>query len=61
MKEILTIVFRLTVSCLLAGLVLGGGFMLTSKAKLHNEHVNAQRVMLSLLGYSEDNPAPAEM
>lgn len=61
MKDIITIVFRLTVSCLLAGLVMGGGFMLTNKAKLHNEHVNEQRVMLSLLGYSEDNPSPAEM
>jgi electron transport complex protein RnfG len=61
MKDIITIVFRLTVSCLLAGLVMGGGFMLTNKAKLHNQHVNEQRVMLSLLGYSEDNPAPDEM
>ena len=61
MKDILTIIFRLTMSCLLAGLVMGGGFMLTSKAKQHNEHVNEQRVMLSLLGYSKDNPAPAEM
>lgn len=58
MKDILTIIFRLTFSCLLAGLVMGAGFMLTNKAKLHNEHVNEQRVMLSLLGYSKDNPAP---
>jgi len=61
MKDILTIIFRLTMSCLLAGLVMGGGFMMTNKAKQHNEHVNEQRVMLSLLGYSKDNPAPAEM
>lgn len=61
MKDMLTIIFRLTVSCLLAGLVMGGGYILTTKAKLHNEHVNEQRVMLSLLGYSTDNPAPAEL
>lgn len=61
MKEILTIIFRLTVSCLLAGLVMGGGYIMTTKAKLHNEHVNEQRVMLSLLGYSKANPAPPEV
>lgn len=61
MKEILNIVFRLTVSCLLAGLVMGGGYILTTKAKLHNEHINEQRVMLSLLGYSTNNPAPVEL
>jgi len=61
MKEIFTIVFRLTVSCLLAGLIMGGGFMLTNKAKQRNEHANEQRVMLSLLGYSKANPPPAEL
>lgn len=58
MKNILTIVFRLTVACLLAGLVMGTVFVLTSKAKKHNLHVNEQKVMLSLLGYSAKNPAP---
>ncbi|MEN8136048.1 MAG: FMN-binding protein [Thermodesulfobacteriota bacterium] len=61
MKEILTIIFRLTVSCLLAGLVMGGGYIMTTKAKQHNEHVNEQKVMLSLLGYSKDNPAPSDV
>jgi electron transport complex protein RnfG len=61
MKEILNIVFRLTVSCLLAGLVMGGGYILTTKAKLHNAHANEQKVMLSLLGYSTANPAPPEV
>ncbi len=61
MKDILTIIFRLTLSCLLAGLVMGGGYIMTTKAKQHNEHVNEQKVMLSLLGYSKDNPAPTEM
>ena len=61
MKEILTIIFRLTVTCLVAGLIMGGGFILTNKAKQHNEHENEQRVMLSLLGYSKSNPAPETM
>ncbi len=61
MKEIFTIVFRLTVSCLLAGLVMGAGLMLTDKAKQRNEHAHEQQVMLSLLGYSKANPPPAEL
>jgi electron transport complex protein RnfG len=58
MKDILTIIFRLTVACLLAGLVMGTVFIATNKAKKHNIHVNEQKVMLSLLGYSAKNPAP---
>ena len=58
MKNILTIIFRLTVACLLAGLVMGTAFIVTNKAKKHNIHVNEQKVMLSLLGYSAKNPAP---
>lgn len=61
MKDIATIIFRLTVSCLLAGLVMGAAFIFTNKAKLHNEHVNEQRVMLGLLGYGKKNPAPASL
>lgn len=61
MKDILTIIFRLTISCLLAGVVMGSAYVVTIKAKLHNEHVNEQRVMLSLLGYNKNNPAPASM
>lgn len=58
MKNILTIIFRLTVACLLAGLVMGAAFIATNKAKKHNIHVNEQKVMLSLLGFSAKNPAP---
>ena len=58
MKDILTIIFRLTVACLLAGLVMGVAFIATNKAKKHNAHVREQKVMLSLLGFSEKNPAP---
>ncbi len=61
MSDIATIVFRLTVSCLLAGIVMGTTFIFTNKAKLHNEHVNEQRAMLGLLGYSKDKPAPASL
>lgn len=58
MKNILTIIFRLTVACLLAGLVMGTAFIFTNKAKKHNAHVHEQKVMLSLLGFSAKNPAP---
>lgn len=61
MKDILTIIFRLTLTCIVAGLIMGGCFILTSKAKQHNEHVNEQRVMLSLLGYAPAKPAPASL
>ncbi|MBU0680608.1 MAG: FMN-binding protein [Proteobacteria bacterium] len=61
MKNILTIVIRLTLSCILAGTVMGTTYVFTSNAKKHNEHVNEQKVMLSLLGYTKDKPAPDSM
>lgn len=61
MKDILTIVFRLTVSCLLAGLVMGATFVFTNKAKLHNAEVREQKVMLGLLGYSAGQAAPVSL
>ena len=61
MKDILTIIFRLTVSCLLAGIVMGATFIFTNKAKLHNAEVREQKVMLGLLGYSASKPAPASL
>jgi len=61
MKDILTIIFRLTVSCLLAGIVMGATFVFTNKAKLHNAEVNEQKVMLGLLGYSAGKSAPASL
>lgn len=61
MKEILSIVFRLTVSCLLAGTVMGIAFIATNKAKKHNEHLNEAKVTYSLLGYSSQQPAPDSM
>ena len=52
MKNIITIIVRLTFSCLVAAFVIGVFFVLTSKAKKHNEHVNEEKVMYSLLGYT---------
>ena len=51
MKNIITIVVRLTVSCLLAASVMGLCFIFTSNAKKHNEHVQEQQVIYELLGY----------
>lgn len=56
MKDIFTIIFRLTLSCLLAGTVMGTTFVLTNKAKKHNEHVKEERVAYSLLGFEGEAP-----
>lgn len=55
MKNIITIIVRLTVSCLLAATVMGLCFIFTSNAKKHNEHVKEQKVMYGLLGYDTAN------
>lgn len=51
MKMILTIIFRLTVSCLIAGTIMGTTFVFTNKAKKANEHAREEKVMYALLGY----------
>jgi electron transport complex protein RnfG len=61
MKNIITIIIRLTLSCLVAAFVMGLFFVLTSKAKKHNEHVNEEKVMYSLLGYKGDARAPESL
>jgi electron transport complex protein RnfG len=61
MKQILRITIGLTISCLIAGLVMGSVFTLTDTAKKHNEHQNVQGTMLELLGYSKANPAPSDL
>ncbi len=61
MKDILTIIIRLTLSCMLAATVMGVAFLVTNKAKKHNEHVNEEKVRYSLLGYSAEKPIPASM
>lgn len=58
MKMILTIIFRLTVSCLIAGTIMGMTFIMTSKAKKANEFAREEKVVYSLLGYSAANPIP---
>lgn len=61
MKDIFTIVFRLTLSCVLAGTVMGTTFVLTNKAKKHNEHVKEERVAFSLLGFEGEVPESVTM
>ncbi len=61
MKNIITIVFRLTLSCLVAGFIMGSFFIITSKAKKHNEHVNEEKVMYALLGYKQIAKAPESL
>jgi len=61
MNQILNITFRLTVSCLLAAVVMGSTFIITNKAKTHNEHVREESVRYSLLGYTADTPAPESL
>lgn len=58
MKDIITIIIRLTVSCLLAATVIGVTFIFTSNAKKHNEHAKEQQVMLELLGYKGNVTVP---
>jgi electron transport complex protein RnfG len=61
MKEIMRITIALTVSCLIAAAVMGLAFVVTAKAKKHNEHMNVQQTMLELLGYSKAHPAPSDL
>jgi electron transport complex protein RnfG len=61
MREIIKITIALTISCFLAGLVIGTTFIFTAKAKQQNEHLNVQQTMLGLLGYGGRRPAPPEL
>jgi electron transport complex protein RnfG len=61
MKEIIRITIGLTISCLIAALVMGSVFAITDKAKKHNEHLKVQKTMLGLLGYTGSNKAPADL
>lgn len=61
MKDIITIVVRLTISCLLAATVMGLCFIFTSNAKKHNEHVKEQKVMYELLGYKGGAEVPSTL
>ncbi|MGD9948168.1 MAG: FMN-binding protein [Desulfobulbus sp.] len=61
MKDMLTIIVRLTLSCLFAGLVMGGAYIVTDKAKKQNEYAREQKTVHTLLGYSINNPPPASL
>jgi electron transport complex protein RnfG len=61
MKEIIRITVGLTISCLIAAVMMGSVFIITDKAKKHNEHVTVQTTMLALLGYNKANPAPSDL
>jgi len=61
MKMIFTIIFRLTVSCLIAGTIMGMTFIVTNKAKKANEFAREEKVVYALLGYSKDRPIPESM
>jgi electron transport complex protein RnfG len=58
MKEIVKITIGLTLTCLIAAGIMGGVFVITAKAKKHNEYLNFKENMLALLGYNQTNPAP---
>lgn len=61
LKDIISIVIRLTVTCLLAGTIMGLTFVLTHDAKEQNEQRRDERVMYSILGYDKANPPPQTM
>ncbi len=61
MKTIFTIIFRLTLSCILAGTVMGTTYVLTNKAKIKNEHAKEERVAFSLLGFKGEVPQEVAM
>ena len=60
-KEICSIAIRLTVTCLIAGVIMGATFLLTHDAKERNEQLRDEKVMYELLGYTKNNPAPETM
>jgi electron transport complex protein RnfG len=61
MKEIIKITVGLTMTCLIAAAIMGGVFIVTAKAKKHNEYINFQENMLKLLGFDQKNPAPESL
>jgi electron transport complex protein RnfG len=61
MNQIIRITVGLTISCLIAAFLMGLVFVLTAKAKKHNEQLNLQETMIGLLGYSKTKPAPSDL
>jgi len=58
MKEMIRITLGLTLSCLIAGTVMGGVFMVTARDKQRSEFMNIQQSLFGLLGYDIHRPAP---
>ncbi|MBL0378073.1 MAG: RnfABCDGE type electron transport complex subunit D [Desulfofustis sp. PB-SRB1] len=42
-EDIISIIFRLTLSCIVAGLIMGGTFIFTDRAKKANEHAREEK------------------
>ncbi len=61
MKEIIRITLGLTISCLIAGLIMGGVFTATERAKEHNEYLDIRATMTGMLGFNKAHPAPANL
>lgn len=61
MRDILRITIGLTISCLVAALIMGAVFTVTDRAKKHNEQMDVQQTMLALLGYSGSHAAPPDL
>ena len=61
MKEIIRITLGLTISCLIAGIIMGGVFTATEKAKEHNEYLNVRNTMTGMLGFNVAHPAPVNL
>ncbi len=61
MKEIIRITLGLTISCLIAGLIMGGVFTATERAKEHNEYLDVKATMTGMLGFDKAHPAPANL
>ncbi|MFA5625788.1 MAG: FMN-binding protein [Bradymonadales bacterium] len=60
-KDILNITLRLTITCLVAGFLMGVSFIFTNDAKKQNAYNNEERVSYSLLGYSGDAKKPENL
>jgi len=61
MKDFPRIIIGLTVACVASAFIMGAAFMLTIKAKKHNEYMEFKEAMYSALGYTHENPAPSTL
>ncbi len=61
MKEMPKIIIGLTVACIISAFIMGGTFVLTIKAKKHNEYMDFKQAMYGVLGYTSKNPPPKSL